>query len=1042
MIVTTYALKFRTAVLVFTVVLIVAGVFFYQHLPREGFPDITIPFVFVTAPYDGTAPSEVEKHIAIPLEKRINEVEGIKEMRSFSLENLCFLSVEFLAGVDIDTARQKVKDKVDLAGPELPEDLEPPLVEALNFNTDVPVYMFTLSGGADPRRLKGIAEGLQDEIEQQPGVKEVSLAGIREREIRVELDLPRLAALRLPLGQVLQRIGQENATVTAGHLETAEGKFQVRVPGEFALAGDVREVVVAERDGRPVYLTDVGEVRDTFKDDESRSRINGEPCVSVLVKKRVGENAVKLIADVRGVLDRRPLPAGVRRTDVFDQAQYIDEQIRDLENNIFTGFVLVVLLLLTFMGIRNSLFVALAIPMSMFGTFLFMAGAGATLNMMTLFSLVLVIGMLVDNAIVIVENIYRLRTEGLSRIEAARRGAAEVAWPVTTSTLTTVAAFAPLMWWPGVTGQFMGYLPWTVIVALMASLFVALVINPPVCSVFIHARRRDRRERRHPFIGLYGRVLEGALAHRGAVLLLGFLFLVLSVQVYAWLERGWEFFPDVPPRNAYIYLKLPQGTPIDRTDAVIREIEGQLARHPDIRFFQSNIGVGAGQDPVSGGVPGGTEQASIRLEFVEIGRRRMDSRRLVDLIREEIRPIPGAVLVVQQEEQGPPTGAPVQIEISGEDFEVLADLAGQVRRAVADVPGLVDVRDDLEDALPELQVRVDRKRAALFGLDTRSIGTHLRMSFFGIEAGRFRAGKDEYDITLRLPAEQRNTLDVLRRVSVTAPDGRTVPLSSLAAIRYAAGRGEIRRKDQRRMVTVSGNILKERALNRVLDDVRARVGRIDLPEGFHVTYAGQNKDANEAGLFLGRAMLVACALILIILVIQFNSVLVPLIILFSVVLSMLGVMWGLILSGLRFDLIMTGLGVISLAGVVVNNAIVLIDCIHQRRAEGMDARAAIVQAGMRRLRPVLLTAVTTVLGLIPMAVGWSVEIHRWPWRLTMNAESSGWWAPMAVAVIYGLLVATLLTLVLVPAMYSLLDDLSAAVRRRFGGEDGSPDGSV
>ncbi|MBM4153734.1 MAG: efflux RND transporter permease subunit [Lentisphaerae bacterium] len=1033
MIVSNLAIRFRVAVLVFVVMAVIGGSYSYVSLPREGFPDITIPHVYVTAVYDGTSPEEIERLIAIPLEKKLNDVDGIKTLRTTAAENACIVDVEFMAGQDIEQARIRVKDKVDLARPDLPDDLDEPVVEALNFSTDVPVFTFAVSGDADAVRLKSLAEQLQDRIELVPGVRQAEIAGTLEREIRVVVDQSRLAAYGVTLPLVLQRLSEENATVTAGNLEVAGSKFQVRVPGEFRLASELQGILLATREGRPVYLTDVATIEDTTKDRDSISRLDGKPCVSISVTKRAGENAVELIRRVKQVLDGFLLPPEVRLTTVMDMSDYVATMIAELENNIFSGFVLVVLVLLVFMGLRNALLVGLAIPLSMLVSFIVMRLYGATLNMMVLFSLVLSVGMLVDNAIVIVENTYRLRAEGRARLDAARTGAAEVAWPVITSTLTTVGAFVPLMFWPDIMGQFMWFMPWTIIITLSSSLFVGLVMNPAICSFLIQARPRDTAERRHSFVRGYERFLRGVLTHRVPSLLLGFLFLVLSVVVYGRLDLGVELFPTVEPRNAQIYVKFPQGTTIDRTDAMVRRIEPLLA-DPDVKFVLTTVGASAGGDALFGMGTGGPHQAKIHVEFRKMEERKGSSLALVNRIRESMPVVPGAEILVEREKEGPPTGAPVEVEISGDDFETLRQVASDVNAMVAATPGVVDLRDDFEDALPELQFHVDRERAALLGADTRSIGTFLRMSLYGIEGGKFRGEKDEFDITVRLPADQRNTLEWLDRVRIPTASGATVPITSLGEFRYSAGRGAIQRKDQKRVIKISANDAG-RGVDKILADVKARVGGLALPRGYAVAFTGENQEMQQSGAFLFRAFMIASAAILIILVIQFNSVLVPGIIFSSVVLSLVGVMWGLVACGMKFGIIMTGLGVITLAGVVVNNAIVLIDCIRQLREEGLPLREAIVAAGIRRLRPVMLTASTTVLGLIPMAVGWSLEIHTWPWTLVSGAESSAWWAPMAVAVIFGLTVATVLTLGLVPAMYSLVAGVVEWAQRRLTSDD-------
>lgn len=1035
MIITNYAIQFRNAAFVFMVALTVIGVGAYRGLPREGSPDITIPYVYVTAVYEGTAPEETEKLITIPLEEQLGDVDDLKEMRSTSAEGVSSIAIEFNSGSDMDLALQRVKDKVDLARPDLPADLDEPIVQAINFSTDVPIFTFALSGRGGIERLKHLAEDLQDRIELIPGVKQADIFGTREREIRVELDPARLALFGVTVDQIMQRLRMENATISAGNIETAGNKFQVRIPGEFALPVEIPDIPLVERAGGAVYLRDVATVQDTYKDVTTISRLNGQPCVSVDVRKRNRENTVALVQRVQEQLAAYLLPPDVTLTVVYDEATYVRQSVEDLENNISAGFLLVLAVLLIFMGWRNAFFVALAIPFSMLLSFVYLRVTGLTLNMIVLFSLVLALGMLVDNAIVIVENIFRLRTLGLSRRDAARQGAAEVAWPVTTSTLTTVVAFAPLMYWPDIMGQFMWFLPVTVIVVLTASLIVALVFNPALASAFISRGSRVQAGETpspHRFMQAYESTLRGALQHRGKVVLVGVLFLVASTLVYARFGHGFELFPEVQPRNCRIQVSFPQGTSIERTDALLRTIEARLNSYPDIRFFLGVAGQGGSMNfsPTAGS----THQGYIHVEFLEFGRRKGDTTELVNRLREDIGSVPGAEIRVAAEENGPPTGDPVSLELAGADFDTLGVLAGDIQRAIREVPGLVDVTDDLEDALPELQFHVDRNRASLLGLDTRTIGNFLRTAIYGMESSRYRADEEEYDITLRLPRASRRAVTLLDEVFVPTSAGHAVPLSSLGTLEYRPGRGSISRKDQKRVVTITGNN-QERGVDKIIADVRTIIGRMPIPEGYSISYAGDTEEMQKSGAFLMQAFWIACGLILVILVIQFNSVLLPMIIMFSVVMSLVGVMWGLVLTGTRFGVVMTGLGVISLAGVVVNNAIVLIDCVLLLRSQGMDPLESVVVAGRQRLRPVLLTAVTTVLGLIPMVIGYSLEVHTWPPRIIRSAESSQWWSPMAIAVCFGLTLATVLTLVLVPVLISLTDSLRLWAGRRLAIKD-------
>lgn len=1036
MILTHYAIRFRTAVLVAMAAIIVVGIASYVTIPREGTPDITIPFVFLNAIYEGVAPEEMENLVTIPLEKKLRDLDNLKEIRSVSMEGVSSISIEFTPKENINDAQQRVKEKVDLARPDLPPDLDEPIVQAFNYSTDFPILMVALHGETDVERLRLVAEDLQDRVETVPGVKEASLVGLREREIRVEFDPDRLNALGLTLHEVRQRLAQENRTFSAGNLELPDTRLRVRVPGEFKLASDLTSLIIAHRNGRPIVLRDIAQVTDTFKDLDTISRVNGEPCVTIQIKKRSGENTVRINRRIQEVLDQTPLPPGVRLTVTLNQANMIRMMVAELENNIFSGFLLVVIVIYLALGGRNSLLVGMAIPLAMLLSFILLTIRGISLNMLVLFSLVMAVGMLVDNAIVIVENIYRNHMNGLGRTEAARVGAAEVAWPVATATLTTIAVFVPLMYWPGIMGQFMGFLPRTLILVLISSLFVALIINPAVASLLI--RRGPVQPAGGPLsryeriVNGYERLLRGALQHRGAVLFLGLLLLILSGQIYHLLDRETELFPDVEPQNATVSVRYPQGTPIEQTDALLHEVEKRVAALPDVKFGVTTVGVigGAG---MGGG--SGSHLGAVTIEFLDAADRTQDTRLLIEQLRRDIGQFPGAEIKVAKQEMGPPTGAPISLEISGDDFEVLADLSAEIQRRMRRVPGVVDIQDDFEDARPEMQFVADRARAARLGVDTSTIGQWMRSSLFGMEASKLRAGEDQVDITLRLPVDNRADLDMLRNLRISLPDGRVIPLSSLGELRYAAGRGEIRRKDQKRMITINADRETDRSVDRVIADIRGELSDLALPVGYRIAYRGDTQEMQEASAFLGQAFAIAIGLIAIILVTQFNSLLLPLIILMSVILSMIGVLWGLILCGLRFSVIMTGVGVISLAGVVVNNSIVLVDCMNRVRLEGLSADEAIIEAGKRRLRPVLLTALTTILGLIPMAIGWSLDIHSWPPRFVAGAESSAWWAPMAVAIIFGLFFATILTLVQVPVMCSIAEKGILWFQRRFGHTD-------
>ncbi len=1035
MIVNQLALKRQVTVLALLVVLVIAGLYCYATLPRESFPDITIPYVFVTTDYEGVAPQDMEELITIPIERKLKGLADVEEIRSTSAEGISTVAVKFLPKVDIDDAVQKVREKVDQAKPDLPPDLpdEPEILE-VNFS-DLPVIRVVLSGPFSLRRLQTFAEEFEDRIESIPGVLDARLTGGLEREIHVEFDLDRVGAYNVPFSSLINAVTRSNVNMPSGSMDIGQGKYLVRVPEDFKHPSEIFSIVAFVRDGKPVYLRDVAMIQDSFKDPLTRSRINGEKSVTLAVQKRSGENIVRVTDEVKRVVEAlRPLMPPALKIDLTsDMSEDVRLMVSDLENNILTGLILVLAVIFTFIGGRSAMFVALAIPYSMFITFSLLTGFSVTLNMVVLFSLILALGMLVDNGIVIVENIYRHMQEGESREEAARIGTNEVAWPVITSTLTTLGAFFPMLFWPGIMGEFMGFLPQTLIMALSASLFVALVINPVLSARYQTVKTLNADQNpikgnpdRLPLIKrLYVRLLTWALNHRLIILLSAFLMLVTVITAFALFGKGTEFFPDTEPRRAYIHIKAPEGTNLDASDQLVAQVEKIVSEYEDIRYVISNTG-SVGGDPFSQGGTG-THLSRVALDFKDFHDRSRPSSEIVNEVRDRIlNTIKGAEVQVEKEKHGPPTGPPVNLEISGNDILVLGDLAARARQRIKDIPGLVDLKDNFVKGKPEIRVRVDKEKAALLNLDTYTIAFTVKAAINGAKVGVYREGKDEYDIIARLPEKDRRSMESLKRITVSGPRGEPIPLTSLAEASLASGLGAIMRLDQKRVVTISGDV-SGRLANDVIRDIKERLGTdFNWPRGYTYRFTGEQREQQKAQAFLSKAFVGAIFLILLILLTQFNSFSTPFIILTSVVLSLIGVFLGLLVTGMAFGIIMTGIGVISLAGVVVNNAIVLIDYYTQLRENGLSSRDALLQAGLVRFRPVMLTAITTILGLLPMATGISFDFRKLAWDI--GGESSQWWGPMAVAVIFGLAVATLLTLVVVPVLCSM----AQSAQKRLG----------
>ncbi len=1060
------AIDNRVAVYILIMIIVIIGAQAYMSMPREAAPDITIPYVIVSVPYVGVSPTDMEGLVTKPLERELKTLKDVKQITSSSSEGVASISVEFNSGVDIDEALRRVRDKVNTARPDLPDDILEPIIMEINFS-EFPIMYVNVGGKVGLAKLKSIAENYQDDFEAIPGVISAEITGGLTREVQINCDVNRLKGYEVSFGDISNAISAENLTIPGGSINNGRTEFSVRVPGEYKNPKPIEDIVVKTRNGQPIYIRDVATVDYSFEDRSTISRLNKEPVVTMTIKKRAGENLIRIADQVKEVIEKRAatLPNGVDISVSNDQSIEIKRSVFELENSVLTGMFLVVICLFAFFGLKNALLISTSIPLSMLIGVGVLSVMGITLNFVVLFALVLVLGIVVDDAIVVIENIYRHQQEfGKSLIQAAKDATKEVAIPVVTATVTTISAFMPLLFWPGIVGDFMSYLPITVISTMLASLLVALVISPVQGSVFINYKKEIAKakesldhptfwKRYNPFTIIYHWVdhrffpgaqrryvgtLRWTMAHKGLTLLLSFGGLVFVLVLFAMFNTGVEFFPSTQPNSVTVGIEMPSGTPLEVTDRAARMVEERLKNirgKEDIEFVVTNIGQSSDAFDFSGSKP--ANKASIALQLYKKADRKYNSFETLEEIRKAAVGIPGAEVKVDKEQHGPPVGAAVSIEVSGDDFATLRSLSQRVQNTIKSVPGLVDLKDDYNQGKPEVEVIIDREKAALYQMSTGQIAGVVRSAINGFEASQYRVGEDEYKIMVRLQEDQRTSIDDLENLNITFMNNqgklKSIPLVSVAQIVRSSGITNIKHKDQKRVITITGDA-QGRLANDVLADVQKRLASFALPQNYEIKFSGEQEEQDKAAAFLFQALIITLLLVFLVLVTEFNSVKVPIVIMISVFLSLIGVFIGILITRTPFSIIMTGVGVVSLAGIVVKNAIVLLDFAKQKRDEGMGMEEALLEAGRTRLRPVLLTAATTVLGVLPLATGADID-----WRNlkpVIGAESGDFWRSLGIAIIFGLSFSTFLTLVIIPTIYAWLelklDAIGARIKRLLG----------
>ena len=1133
---TDWAIANKTAVYLITLFVTVWGIMLFVTVPKEQFPDVVIPNIYVQTVYVGNSPKDMENLVTRPIEKQLKGITGVKvsKVTSTSLQDFSAIIIEFSSDVKTDVALQKVRDAVDKSKRDLPNDLtQEPVVQEISLS-EFPIMAVNVSGDFDGVKLKEYADRLKDKIEEMTEISRVDLVGAPEREIQINVDRYKMEVAKVGFTDIEQAIQRENADISVGLLQVGDQKRTLRVNGQFLSAFDLNQVIVKNISGAPIYLRDLAEIVDTVKEKESYARLNGKNVVTLSIIKRAGENLIEASKKINGIvrdMKATEFPKDLNVIITGDQSIKAGTSFNELVNSIVIGFILVILVLMFFMGVTNAFFVALSVPLSMFLAFIFLpsaefiTGSSVSLNFIVLFALLFGLGIVVDDAIVVIENTHRIFSRGQRTISienAARQAAGEVFVPVLAGTLTTLAPFIPLLFWPGIIGKFMIYLPTMLIFTLTASLIVAYIMNP-VFAVDFMTHTEDHQQPksaifRKPFfwatlilavlldIAGYSKGLSG-YRFFGNLLLV---FVALSIfnryilndaiiafeqrilpwlmseyeRLLRWLLKGWRpvwlltatfvllvfsfmffgmrkvpvvLFPAGDPNNIFVYLKLPVGTDIRYTDSVTQQMEAKVNRvlnmdngkkNDVVESVIANVAVGA-SDPNSNDRSTRPERSRIQVTFVPFDDRKgISTRPYLDSIRAVIKDVPGSEISVAQESNGPPTQPPINIEVSGESFETLTSSAVALKNYLdkKNIPGIEELKLDVDLTNPEIRITVDRERALTQGISTGQIGVEIRTALFGKEVSKLKQDEDEYKIQLRNNSLQRKTLSDLLNMRITYRDFTTgqikqVPISSVVKVDLSSTYGSIRRKNQKRVITLYSNVLVSQGFTppAVNAEIKKAIDEFkEKPEDVSITQTGEGEQQAETTAFLGRALMIAVGLILLILVLQFNSFSKTVIILSEIVFSLIGVLLGYAITRSTAAVVMTGIGIIGLAGIVVKNGILVIEFADELRNRGMRTREAVIEAGKTRIIPVLLTALAAILALIPLAVGFNIDFislfSNWSPHIFFGGDNAVFWAPLAWTIIWGLIFAFIMTLIMVPSMYLIAERLKRPMGDFFKGK--------
>jgi len=1097
-----WAIDNKITVYLITIVICIVGVMSYNSLPKESFPDITVPTIYINTINGGNSPTNIENTITRPIEKRLKALSGVKKFTSTSLQDVSVIVVEFNTSVKVEVAKQKVKDAVDEARADLPQVLtREPMIKEIAFS-EIPIMYINIAGNFDLKDLKKYAEDLQDRIEGMKEINEAKIIGALDREIQVNIDMYKMQAAQLTLTDIQRAISSENISLTGGNVPLNGMKPTLSIKSEFKNPKEIENIVVTSAAGAKLFIKDFAEVKDSYKEKESYSSSKGKNVITLNVIKRAGENLIEASDKIYKIIEEMKLhqfPKGLDVTVSGDMSEKTRVTLHDLINTIIIGFILVTLVLMFFMGVTNALFVAMSVPLSMFIAFMIMPGIDFSFNMIVLFAFLLALGIVVDDAIVVIENTHRLFDNGKRNIKsAAKLAAGEVFLPVFSGTITTLAPFIPLAFWGGIIGKFMFFLPVTLIISLLASLFVAYIINPVFAVDFMKSHSEEAKEHGKltrkarlqlivyaviaafcyisghvgvgnfiVFLGLflilnrlwlykvinfwqtrawpafqnkYVKILKWCLAKPYAPLLSIFGLFIFSI--FFFVARGPKvvFFPQGDPNNIYVYVKLPVGTDPSVTNAVMRKVERKMYSvlgdtNKNVESIISNVTLGV-TDPRDGDQNSYPNRGKIAVNFVSFAKRggisTMDYLKKLQDIKWDIQ---GAEINVNKEQAGPPVSKPINIEVTGDDFQQLVSNAFNFKKFLDSkkIEGVADIKSDFESNKPEIVFDIDRERANREGLSTMQLAMEIRGAVYGIEASKFRDVDDEYPIQLRYKFDQRNNVEALRNLKITYRDMnmggqvRSVPLSSVCSIRYDNTYAGIKRKNNKRVIILSSDVKEGFNANEVVAKLQKAAAGYQPQGDVTVKFTGQQEEQAETGNFLKNALLTAIGLILLVLVMQFNSVGKPLIILTEIFFSIIGVLLGTAIFKMDMSIVMTGIGIVALAGIVVRNGILLVEFAEMARAGGMGLYEATVEAGRTRMTPVLLTATAAILGLIPLAIGLNIDFetlftHLNP-HIFIGGDSVVFWGPLSWTMIFGLSFATVLTLLLVPAMYLISERL-------------------